>query len=102
MLEVEKDENRQWIPNHARFYVNGLNIVLQEEMEFNTSIGRTALESLLHLWSFDDKEKRDGWNTKKYWILIQELVKSWNSCFGTNTGWIWKHEEFLKHFVRRC
>jgi len=90
VLEVEKDENRQWIPNRARFYVNRLNIVLQEKMEFSTSIGRTDLERLLHLWSFDDEEMRDGWNNKKYWILYQALVKSWNSYFGTHTGWIWR------------
>jgi len=49
VLEVENDENRQWIPNRACFYINGLNIDLQEEMEFSTSIGRTVLERLLHL-----------------------------------------------------
>jgi hypothetical protein len=97
-----KDDTNDWIPNAISFDTTDMPKVLNYRMEFASNKGKSALERLRHLWGFNDDEKRDGWDEKKYRILYQTMVTNWNCYFGDHAEWQWEEVEFLKHFVRRC
>jgi len=46
--------------------------VLECPMEFATDKGKSALERLMHLWGFDDDEKREGWEDKSTGYFIDQ------------------------------
>ena len=87
IIELERDENGQIDPNFIHLCEEELEDKLDSRLQFGTDKGKTAMERLLHLWSYDDDLKRQGWEDKKYRVLYKTMIISWNGLFGEFTGW---------------
>ena len=93
--------DNRWVPNQVPFCAQEMTKVLTSPIVWGSKLGKNAHDRLKHLWCFEDVEKRDGWENKKYRTLYQMIVQYWNEFLG-DQGWEWNDNEFLKFFVRRC
>ena len=90
-MDLDQSVECAYIANSIQFCKEGIEEELGMRLEFGTAKGKNAEERLLHLWSIDDGERRDGWENKQYHIMYQILVNSWNTIFGDANGCKWSH-----------